>query len=468
MRKVVGLVCAVLLCASWPLLASRNGLSIEQAFSGAQASAYLEPHTSADTKRVLTFNRDVAPILFTHCSSCHRVGGSGPFPLLTYAEVKKHARQVAFVTQNREMPPWLPDAGQFRFQNDSRLGTDQIATIHDWIEQGEVEGNPEDLPTQPQFHEGWQLGRPDLILQPERPFALPAGGPDQYWNFVLHVPTKRTRWLKAMEVLSVDNRILHHAMLVLPPRNFVPGQEQSAVNGFPGMEFQSAGIKFFPETHLFFWQPGRSPYVYPDQLSMRLDKSADLILSVHLQPSGKPELVQPSVGLYFTKTPATEVPLVFLLENDTAIDIPPRAKLYLVSDSFTLPVDVDLLALYPHAHYLAEDLTASASFPDGDVKQLIHIRHWDLNWQSVYHYQSPVFLPKGTTISLRYIYNNSEGNVSNPNYPPKPVIAGEGIAAEMSHLWLQVLPRDLAGNSRGLLQRALENRRLQNKEQHPD
>ena len=461
MKSGIALLCAVLLCACWPLLATRNNLFPEQSFTESRNGTLERQNSAAAPEHVVTFDRDIAPIVFAHCSVCHWSGGSGPFPLFTYQDVKKHAQQVAFVTQNREMPPWLPDSGPFQFQGDRRLSAEQIGTIRKWIEQGEVEGDPQQLPGQPRVSNGWQLGKPDLILRPDQTFALPAGGADQYWNFVLRLPTKRTRWLRAMEVLPEDNRILRQATLALGGRS-ADGQN-SAAKGFPGMEFKAACQECLPLTHLFFWQPGTPTYVYPDTMSMRLEKGTEVILSVHLQPSGKPERVQPRLGLYFAKKPATEYPMVLLMENDTTIDIPPRAKRYLVSDNFTLPADVDLLAVYPHAHYLAEDLAAFVTFPDGQEKDLIHIKHWDLIWQSVYRYESPVFLPKGTTISLRYVYNNSEGNVSNPNYPPKRVLSGEGIADEMSHLWLQVLPRRRAGepDPRALIEQALANHKLQ-------
>jgi len=183
-----------------------------------------------------------------------------------------------------------------------------------------------------------------------------------------------------------------------------------------------------------------------------------LILNIHLQPSGKPEKIQPSLGLYFTDKPATLFPLLLQLENDRQLDIPPGEKHFVVTDQFTLPVDVDLLAIYPHAHYLGKDLQALATLPDGSVKELIHIPHWNLNWQAVYRYVNPVALPKGATISMRYVYDNSSDNVANPNDPPRRVVAGNRSSDEMAHLWLQVLPHASSGTNldpRMLLQEAM-------------
>ncbi len=150
--------------------------------------------------------------------------------------------------------------------------------------------------------------------------------------------------------------------------------------------------------------------------------------------------------------------MLLQMENDLKLDIPPGEKNFLVSDDFTLPVDVELLAIYPHAHYLGKDIQAFATLPDGTKKTLIHIPHWNLNWQAVYRYAEPVLLPKGTTVSMRYVYDNSEENPLNPNHPPIRVLGGNRSTDEMCHLWLQVLPVNFnpaQGDPRMALQEAL-------------
>ncbi len=228
--------------------------------------------------------------------------------------------------------------------------------------------------------------------------------------------------------------------------------------GFGGMEIRIESQVFDPDSHLLFWKPGTIPYVEPEGMALRLDKGTDLILNTHLQPSGKPEVIQPSIGLYFTPHAATKVPMLLQLENDLKLDIPAGQKDFPVTDEFTLPVDVDLLAIYPHAHYLGKDIQAFATLPDGTKKTLIHIPHWNLNWQAVYRYAEPVRLPKGTTVSLRYVYDNSEENPLNPNHPPARVVGGNRSSDEMCHLWLQVLPVNFdaaQGDPRMALQEAL-------------
>jgi Tfp pilus assembly protein PilF len=406
----------------------------------------------------VTFNRDIAPIIFNSCASCHRPGEAAPFSLLTYEDVKKHARQIAEVTRTLNMPPWLPEPQKLKFADEMRLPAAQIDLIQQWVDQGELEGNAADLPLQPKFTEGWRLGTPDLILKAEKPLTLPAEGTDTYWNFIFRLPITETRWVKAIEIRPGDKRFVHHANLMVDREEASRRREASPGAGFGGMEIRIESQVFDPDSHLLFWKPGTVPYAEPEGMELRLDKGTDLVLNTHLQPSGKTEVIQPSIGLYFSSHPATKLPMLLQSENDAKLDIPAGDEHFLVTDDFTLPVDVDLLAIYPHAHYLGKDIQAFATLPDGEKETLIHIPHWNLNWQAVYRYAEPVPLPKGTIVSLRYVYDNSEANPLNPNRPPAPVKSGNRSSDEMCHLWLQVLPVNFdaaRGDPRMLLQEAL-------------
>ncbi|PYT93463.1 MAG: hypothetical protein DMG36_09685 [Acidobacteria bacterium] len=425
------------------------------AFAKHEGPAVRRPRPTAQQ---VTFNRDIAPMFFQYCAPCHRPGEAGPFPLLTYADAKARARLIAAVTSTRFMPPWLPEPQESKFADELRLSDEQIAVIQKWVEQGAVEGAAADLPRAPRFVPGWQLGQPDKIIEAEKPYTLPATGSDMYWNFIFRTPVDRTRWLKAIEIRPGDKRVVHHANILVDRGESARRQEKEPGAGFSGMELKIESESFDPDSHFLFWKPGTVPKPEPDGMALRLDKDTDLVLNIHLQPSGKQEKIQPSLGLYFTDKPATLFPLLLQLENDRQLDIPPGEKHFVVTDQFTLPVDVDLLAIYPHAHYLGKDLQALATLPDGSTKTLIHIPQWNLNWQAVYRYAVPLALPKGTAISMRYIYDNSSENVANPNDPPRRVVAGNRSSDEMAHLWLQVLPHtssDTAFDPRMQLQEAM-------------
>ncbi len=408
----------------------------------------------------VTFHKHVAPILLEYCAPCHRPGESGPFPLLTYEDARKRAAQIVTVTRRRYMPPWLPEASTEKFVGERRLTESQIDLIGKWAAAGAPEGDTRDARPARPFTPGWQLGTPDLIVQASKPFRTPADGADVYWNFVLTPPVGSSRYVRAIEIRPGNTRTVHHANLLIDREHSARRLERVSGEGFAGMDVVLVSSTFDPDSHFLFWKPGGSPVVESDGLAWRLDPGNDLVLNVHVQPSGKTEVVQPSVGLYFTSEPQTRFPMLIQLEHDGALRIPAGAGNFEVSDDFRLPLDVDVLAVYPHAHYLGHVLEGFATLPDGSRRTLIRIPDWDPGWQAVYPYREPVFLPKGTMLSMRFHYDNSAGNPRNPNSPPKMVVGGNQASDEMAHLWFQVLPRG-DGDRRMVLQEALMQHRLE-------
>jgi Flp pilus assembly protein TadD len=207
--------------------------------------------------------------------------------------------------------------------------------------------------------------------------------------------------------------------------------------GIGGMLF-TEGIS--PEGHFLGWSPGVMPTVAPSDLAWRLEAGTDLILQLHLLPTGKTERIQASVGFFFTPTPPARTGLGLQLGSYT-IDIPPDNPAYVVEDSYVLPVDVEVHAIYPHAHYLGKDVRVTATRPDGSTEPLIWIKDWDFYWQGEYRYAVPVSLPRGTTIAMRYTYDNSAGNRRNPYSPPKRIVYGGQSSDEMANTWMQVVPK---------------------------
>src|SRR6185437_11697971 len=382
---------------------------------------------------------------------------AGGFSLLTYADARKRSRLIEQVTRTRYMPPWLPQPGFGEFADENRLTAQQIATIREWVGAGAPEGNPADSPRPPAFTPGWQLGKPDLVLTVPKPFSVPADGPDLFWNFVISPSIAKTRFVRSVEVRPGNAASVHHANLLVDRSRSARRQEKSPGSGFPGMDLNIETPVFDPDSHFLFWKPGGRPWVEPPGMSWRLEPKSDLVLNVHFHPTGKPELVQPSVGLYFTDEQPTKSPMLLQIERDSTIDIPPGARDFVVSEDFRAPVDVTVIAVYPHAHYLGTLLEGYATLPDGSRRWLVRIPRWDLNWQAVYHYRKPVALPRGTVISMRFHYDNSAQNPRNPNIPPRRVRAGNQSTDEMGHLWLQVLT-----DRRDTLEEALMRRRLEN------
>jgi tetratricopeptide (TPR) repeat protein len=396
----------------------------------------------------VTFNRQIAPILYKNCTTCHHPGGGGPFSLLTYEDARRRAPQIEQVTASRFMPPWLPEHGYGDFADERRLTAEEIALIKQWTSSGMLRGD-DPAPPIPHYDSTWALGKPDLILSVEHPSTLPASGSDIFLNFVLPYPLNATHYIRAMEIRPGTPQVVHHAnVLIDRTASWRRQHPDTWRDGVPGMELTvDAGDTFDPDSHFLFWKPDTPALIEPAGMPWRLDPGNDLILNMHLKPSGKPETIAAQIGLYFTDTPPAKQPMLLQLEHDSALDIPPGKSDFLVEDQLKLPVDVDVLGIYPHAHYLGRDLQAYAILPNGQKTWLIWIRNWDIDRQSVYHYRKPVFLPKGTTIHMHYIYDNSPDNVHNPNNPPIRVRAGNRSVDEMSHLWLQVLPVNVPPNS---------------------
>jgi tetratricopeptide (TPR) repeat protein len=409
----------------------------------------------------VTYTKDIAPIVYNYCAPCHRPGEAAPFPLLTYSDARRYATQIAVVTGRRYMPPWPPVQGFGEFAGARRLSDKQISMISEWVKHGAPEGEARGLPAAPHFTEGWQLGPPDLVVQLPKPYRLAASGSDVFRNFVVPLPVKGTKYVRGLELRPGNKKIVHHANVIVDRAQTLRSRDgKDAQPGFPGMDVitESRG-KFDPESHFLFWKPGTPVVTEPDDMAWRLDENTDLILNMHLQPSGKEELVQPVVGLYFTDRAPTRFPMLIQLEHDSAIDVPPGARDFTVTDRLTLPLDVDVLAIYPHAHYIGKTVDAWATPPGGERRPLIRIRDWDINWQSVYQYREPVRLPKGSVVEMRITYDNSAENPRNPNHPPKRVRTGDRSEDEMGHVWLRVLPS--RREDRIVLQEALMRRRLE-------
>jgi Flp pilus assembly protein TadD/mono/diheme cytochrome c family protein len=396
----------------------------------------------------VTWSGQIAPLVYGNCTTCHHPGGVGPFSLLTYQDARLWGPKMAAVTSSRYMPPWLPEPGYGDFADERRLSNEQIALIAKWVAAGMPEGDAATAPRLPVYSETWQYGTPDLILSVERPFALAASGSDVFRNFVLPYPLKQTHYIRAMEIRPVVSRIVHHANILIDrTASFRRAHPEEWKDGVPGMELEvDTGNDFDPDSNFLFWKPDTPVLVEPEGMPWRLDPGNDLILNMHLMPSGKPEIASAQVGLYFTDQPPSKQPMLLQLEHDSALDIPAGERNFVVEDGLRLPVDVEVLGIYPHAHYLGKRMEAWATLPDQQKKWLILIPSWDIDRQSVYRYRKPVFLAKGSVVHMRYTYDNSSGNAHNPHNPPVRVKAGNRSEDEMAHLWLQVLPVNTPGN----------------------
>ncbi len=404
----------------------------------------------------VTFNRDIAPIIYQNCSSCHRPGESAPFALLSYDDVSRRARTIGRVIEDRYMPPWHADAEtSANFVAVRKLADEEIERFLAWVEQGKPEGDPDSAPEPPQFTDGWQLGEPDLVISMDEGYEVPAEGPDIYRNFAIPLDLPEDKWVKAVELRPSARSVVHHALFFLDDSGTARSLEgRDGRPGFAGMAFRRSGS-------LGGYVPGVTPRMLPGDLALPLPAGSDFVLSTHFHPSGKREVEKTKVGLFFAdKPPSRQINRIQLppaFGRGAGIDIAPGETDFSIEDRFVLPVDVELVKIGGHAHYICSEMTMTATLPDGSVKNLLHIPDWDLDWQDDYHFREGMTLPAGTELHAVVRYDNSAENPDNPFAPPRRIRWGRESTDEMGSITLSVVAADAADEGRLRMSRAMKN-----------
>jgi tetratricopeptide (TPR) repeat protein len=306
-------------------------------------------------------------------------------------------------------------------------------------------GEPADLPPIPNRVDTWQLGTPDVVVQMAEAYVLPAQRRDVFRTFVIPIPLNAPAYVRAVEFRPGNARAVHHANIKVDRTRLSRRRDDDE----PGAGYEGGGSREakFPDGMFLGWTPGQSPRLSPDGMSWRLEPQSDLVVELHLMPGDAAQPVQVSVGLFFTDQRPSRTGYMLRLGRQD-IDIAAGQRDYVNADTYRLPVDVDVLAVQPHAHFLAKDVRAWATLPGGAIVPLIYIKDWNFHWQDVYTYAQPVALSAGTVIEMRYTYDNSAANRLNPNRPPRRVTFGQTSASEMGSLWLQVVPRRSADLAR--------------------
>jgi Flp pilus assembly protein TadD len=316
-----------------------------------------------------------------------------------------------------------------------RLSQAQIDTIQRWVHDGAAEGAPAATPAVPPLPSDWQLGTPDVVLTMPRAYVLSPGSEDVYRNVILHGNVPNNAFVRAVE-FQTNGSPIHHAVIRLARGALARARDGEG--GQPGFDGMSSDLLQDPEGQLLGWAPGRGPMVSPENMSWTLEKGTAVAVELHLIPSKQPRNVQPRVALYFSSTAPVQRPVMGQM-SAKLIDIPPGDANYVVTDRFQMPVQADLIGLFPHAHLLGKAMFVTATPPGGKPRTLLDIRHWNFHWQQDYRFVTPVSLPKGTVIDMRFSYDNSAGNPANPSNPPVRVRLGSRSKDEMANLSLQLL-----------------------------
>ena len=367
----------------------------------------------------VTFTKDVAPILYNRCVDCHRPGEIAPMSLLTYNEARPWAKAIKEKVLDRSMPPWLASAGNHQFKNDRRLSQKEIDTIAAWVDAGAPKGDDHDLPAQPKFEQGWSIGKPDAVISLDQAVSVPAEGVIPYKYLTVQTNFNEDKWVQAAEIRPGNRKVVHHVIIFV--------QEPGNRTELTGEARGGIGYK------LCGFAPGEQPKVFPPGTARLIRKGSKLTFQMHYTPNGEATTDRSYVGLIFSKTPVQRTALTGTAINARFV-IPAGDANFEVRSSWTATDDVRIIDLMPHMHVRGKDFTYTAVFPDGHSEVVLQVSKYDFNWQLLYQFREPLFLPKGARLDCVAHFDNSARNKYNPD-PAKEVRWGDQTWEEMMIGW---------------------------------
>ena len=380
----------------------------------------------------VTYHADVAPIIFNHCTECHREGEIGPMPLTTFAEVYAYGEFIEYVTATDYMPPWTPDESVSHFVGERVLTSAEKQILSDWVAQGKPEGDQADNPGIPTFPEGSQIGTPDMVLS--MPEAYNHGGDmtDQYQVFVLPADPDNDLSIRALEVRPGNRNVAHHAILGLD----ISGTAANLDAQDPDLGYESFGSFGFTAESNFFggWVPGALTVEYPPGIGRTVPAGADVLLQMHYGPSPIDESDQTEINVFFSQEPIErEVQTTYMgPQHLDDFFFLPANQVRTFHGTMDVAADVSLISIVPHCHLIGVSWDVFATSPNNqDTIPLISIPSWDFNWQGFFTFPSLTKIPAGYTLHGIASYDNTSANPFNPNDPPQNVTFGEGTTDEM-------------------------------------
>jgi hypothetical protein len=404
-----------------------------------RASAQFVPQPPL--KDAPTFTKDVAPVLYRHCTACHRPGQIAPMSLLTYEDARPYAKSILLHVQAGIMPPWYADPRHGEFENDRRLSAEERATIVRWVEGGAKPGDPRDLPPAPTYKTTWTMGEPDAVLRMQEDFPVPATGMLDYQYFEVPSGFTEDKWVQSIEIRPGAPSVVHHAAIMSrAPEDAQTGP--SAYTSGPGANRRPGGARPGRLPSLIDHPPPRrmGPMIavigpraeavtFKPGTAMRIKAGSVLVFQMHYMPHGVAMIDRTQIGFKFAPQPPRYELLMGLLRNMSFV-IPPRHANYPVIADATFTEDVTLWTMLPHAHLRAKSWEHSVMYPDGRSEIILSVPKYDHNWQTHYVFKSPLKIPKGTRIQALAHFDNSPQNPWNPD-PDAEVLFGDQTWEEM-------------------------------------
>jgi hypothetical protein len=363
-----------------------------------------------------TFYKDVLPILQARCQECHRPGEIGRMPLITYQQTRPWAAAIKESVRLKKMPPWFADPHYGKFANDRSLTQEQIDTLAAWAEHGAKEGSAKDAPPPRQFEEGWNIPKPDLVLQMPEPFPIPPSGTIDYHYFVL--PTKFTedKWVHMSETRPSDRSVVHHMVIFVrdPQSNWLRGEAEPGVPFVPPKTQGRNDIGGGNNEILTVYTPGMVPDVLGPNQARLIKAGSDLVLQIHYTTNGKATEDQSKIGLVFAKEPPAERVMSVPLSNPRFV-IPPGDPNYEVVGRGRPINAAKIVSFFPHMHLRGKDFEYRVVLPSGETQTLLRVPNYDFNWQLAYKPAEDIAIPAGSRFEYTAHFDNSPNNPNNPD-----------------------------------------------------
>jgi len=404
------------------------------------------PSAQQPPAAVPTYARDVAPILYKHCTECHRPGEIAPMSLMTYADVRPWAKAIRDEVGAGNMPPWHADPAHGTFRNARGLTGAEKDTLTRWANAGAPEGNPADAPTPPVYAQGWRIGTPDAVFTLPKPYAVKPDGMIDYQYF--DVPTNFTedRFVTAIEIRPGNREVVHHALVFLrlaeqpargAPRRPLFTQPRIQMEGPEPVRLSEENAPTGPTNGLIgTFAPGTPPVVLPEGSAIRVPAGSTLVFQMHYTTTGKPAEDQTSIGFVFADAPPSDEVRATHFMNRIMV-IPAGAARHRVDAEITFAEDVKVWGLFPHTHLRGRSWKYEMHYPDGRRETVLSIPRYDFNWQTYYEFATPMTVPAGTKLLAIAHYDNSAANPDNPD-PKSDVRWGEQTWEEMQYTGLLV------------------------------
>lgn len=390
----------------------------------------------------ITYYSQIAPLISRKCGSCHRPGEAAPFSLLSYKDVSKRGSFIKDVVSSGYMPPWKPDNNYRQFHNDRSLTAAEKKMLISWIDQKMPEGKAkgtEEATVKTNYTAGTQYVRkPDTTLRVSKSFTIKGDRSERFIVFKIPFDLGNARNVEAVEFISSNKKVIHHANFAVHPVAETIDIKQGAEYVDLSGEDRSAYNQYLPfkaaMDYYGGWIPGTSYEAYPKDLGWVMPKRGVILVTIHYAPTGKDEEEMSGVNFFFKDTPIKRKVSVIGLGSagvgEKDIDpyfMIPANETKAFSLKIVTPKDQSLLYVWPHMHLLGKSFKAYAVTPESDTIPLVSIPSWDFKWQEIYRFKKLVKIPKGSVVNIEGFYDNTAANPNNPSSPPRMVFSANDM-----------------------------------------